>query len=359
MQGCGKKTASEILEELEEESSYSLSSLRTKFSTLEREENLALKSIISEQEKQISILKKYLNIESILSDVETPKPIRVRHPKSKRPKAFQLHLSDTHSREIVTLTQTDGRNEHNAEIGRERLRTIILKAISEIKKECSDSYPCHLTIWGGGDYMVNADLHYKMERCVDEEPLIEMEHVYEMLNEELGLLLSKSPADSHSFVGSFSNHGRDSERMVLGFESARSYDTAIYKRLAKDFEEVDFVIANTTWTVEDVNGFKTLYTHGHAKKSSVKRSPSGVMIPKWNFMNEMRVNYDFDAWAQGHFHTHSVLWSNGICHIQNGCLVVENSFSAASGFPWEPPSQNLVVVDLENNRIEKVIALYA
>jgi len=186
-----------------------------------------------------------------------------------------------------------------------------------------------------------------------------MEYVYEMLSEELGILFSKSPTDSNSFVGSFSNHGRDSDRMVIGFESSRSYDTAIYKRLQKDFTEVDFKIANTTWTVEDVNGFSTLYTHGHGKKSSVKRSQSGVMLPNWNFLNGMRVNYDFDAWVQGHFHTHSVLWSNGICHVQNGCLVGENSFSASIGFPWESPSQNLVVVDLESNRIEKVIALYA
>ena len=131
--------------------------------------------------KELSVLKKTLGIDSILSDVETPKPIRIKYPKSKRPKAFQLHLSDTHSREIVSLSQTDGRNEHNAEIGRERLRSVILKALEEIKKESTGSTPVHLTVWGGGDYMVNADLHYKMERCVDEEPLIEMEYIYEML----------------------------------------------------------------------------------------------------------------------------------------------------------------------------------
>lgn len=359
MSKYGKIKAEDLIDQIEKGGSNQLGSLRSRFSVLEREENLQLKNIIKQQEKELSVLKKALGISDILNSVETPKRVRVKYPKSKRPKAFQLHLSDTHSREIVTLKQTDGRNEHNAEIGRERLRSVILKALEEIKKESTGAYPAHLTVWGGGDYMVNADLHYKMERSVEEEPLIEMEKIYEMLNEDLGILFKATPTDSNSFVGSFSNHGRDSDKMILGFESARSYDTAIYKRLSKDFEEVDFKIANTTWTVEDVNGFKTLYTHGHSKKSSVKRSPTGVMLPKWNFLNEMRVNYDFDAWAQGHFHTHSVLWSNGICHIQNGCLVGENSFSASLGFPWEPPSQNLVVVDLESNRIEKVVALYA
>ena len=209
-----------------------LAGLRSSFSQMERENIAKLRAVIKGQDKTITVLEKSAGFKRALRAIDTPKPIRRRlRPCDKPAKAFQLHLSDTHSREIVTLAQTDGRNEHNAEIGRERLRSIIEQAIVVIKEEARTCTPVHLTVWGGGDWMVNADLHYKMERCVDDEPLTEMEHVYSMLSEELGLLFKKVPTLSNSFIGSFSNHGRDTDQIVPGLEAHRSYDTHIYRRL--------------------------------------------------------------------------------------------------------------------------------
>lgn len=336
-----------------------LSSLRAQFSPLEREENLRLKGLIRDQEKEIAFLRKGQDLSSVLADVQTPKPIRIAYKRKKKPKAFQLHLSDTHSREIVTLAQTNGRNQHNVEIGRERLRSVINQAINEIKKEAKHCDPIHLTVWGGGDWMCNADLHYKMERCVDDEPLVEMENVYQMLQEDLGLLWAGTPTNSNSFVGSFSNHGRDTEKIVPGLESSRSYDTAIYKRLEVDFPEVRFIIADTPWTVEDIAGFKTMYTHGHVRKSGVTENQVGILLPKWKQIAQMQSRYGFKAWAQGHHHVHSVSWNADLCHIQNGSLVGENSYSFSEGYRGELPSQNLVMIDMDSGLVDKVTVLYA
>jgi len=337
----------------------SLSGLRASFNPIERAENARLKKIIKSQEYEIAILKKSAGMDDVLNMVQMPKAVRSKLGTSKPNKSFQLHLSDTHSREIVTRAITDGRNFHNVEVGRERLRSIILQAVRLIKEEARTCTPVHLTVWGGGDWMVNADLHYKMERCVDDEPLVEMGHVYDMLNEELGLLWSKTPTDSNSFIGSFSNHGRDSEQMCPGLEAARSYDTSIYNRLERDFTDVKFTIADTTWTVEDIYGFKTMYTHGHSKKVGMRRTPEGIMIPNWQAIREMKDNYQFGAWVQGHYHCKSILSGKKFTFAGNGSLVGENSYSAAEGFAGEPPSQNLLVVDVERNAVEKVVTLFA
>jgi len=337
----------------------SLAGLRAVFNPLERATIQQLKRLVKDQEHEIAILKKSALMKDTLNMIQTPKPIRIRLPKGKPQKSFQLHLSDTHSREIVTPAMTDGRNEHNVEIGRERLRSIITQAVCVMKEEARTCEPVHLTVWGGGDWMVNADLHYKMERCVDDEPLVEMGHVYDMLNEDLGILWSKTPTDSNSFVGSFSNHGRDSEKMLPGLESARSYDTAIYKRLERDFLDVRFTIADTTWTVEDICGFKTMYTHGHSKRVGVRRTPEGILTPNWGGIRELKDNYDFSAWVQGHNHCKSILTGKKFTFSSNGSIVGENSYSAAEGFAGEPPSQNLLVVDVARNAVEKVITLYA
>lgn len=337
-----------------------LAGLRAYFSPMERNDNARLKKIIKVQEEEISILKNSAGIKKAISKVSQPKRITSRNLKRlKRPKAYQLHLSDTHSREIVTLAQTDGRNEHNAEIGRNRLRMIILQTINAINEESKNSTPVHLTVWGGGDWMVNADLHYKMERCVDDEPLVEMENVYQMLNEELGLLWSKTPTLSNSFVGSFSNHGRDTKEITPGLESHRSYDTAIYKRLKSDFPEVRFDIAETPWSIEDICGFKTMYTHGHVRGCSAKRTTEGVMVPNWNFIRSMRNDYDFNAWVQGHQHTVGVIRGSKFSFMMNGSLVGENSYAASLGYAGEAPAQNLAVIDLSANVVEKVITLNA
>ena len=333
--------------------------LRAYFSKLERAENRSLKSIVRQQEEEIGVLRAAAGMTESLYEVQTPKPIRAAYKKSKAPKAFQLHLSDTHSREIVTLQQTSGINEHNVEIGRNRLRSVILQAINVMKEESRHCTPVHLSVWGGGDWMVNADLHYKMERCVDDEPLVEMGHVYSMLTEELGLLWSKTPTNSNSFVGSFSNHGRDSEKIIPGLESARSYDTAIYRRLEHDYPSVKFTIAETPWTVEDIGGFKTMYHHGHEKRANVTRNSEGIMMPNWNSIKIMRSDYNFDAWVQGHHHTKCILQSRKFTHMQNGSLVGFNGFSMSGGYPSENPSQNLAVIDLQRGTVDRVVTLYA
>lgn len=335
-----------------------LSGMRTHFSALERREIDRLRKVLRESEEENAALRSALESYGFLEDVrvEVPRSTRV-VPRGKKRKAYQLHLSDTHSREIVSRGSTGGRNEHNAEIGRDRLSQVIDMAQREIKRDSRGCDPVHVTVWGGGDWMVNADLHYKMERCVDSEPLVEMEQIYAMLREELGRFYSDIPSDSASFVGSFSNHGRDSEKMLPGIEANRSYDTAIYRRLRSDLPAVDFKIAETNWTVEDIAGFRSLYTHGHVKKANVSRSATGIMVPRWKFISDQIMDYRLNSWAQGHHHTHSVLWANRFCHIQNGSLVGENPYSHSEGYPGEPPSQNLVIVDLDLGVVDRVVRL--
>lgn len=332
--------------------------MRTHFSALERGEIARLKRLLHEGEAENSALRKALENLGVLEGVGTSSPRAAKSiPRGKKRRAYQLHLSDTHSREIVSRESTLGRNEHNADIGRARLSDIMAQAELEIKKDSKGADQVHVTVWGGGDWMVNADLHYKMERCVDSEPLVEMEQIYVMLREELCRFYARTPAQSASFVGSFSNHGRDSEKMLPGLEANRSYDTAIYRRLQMDIPDVHFQIADTNWTVEDVDGFRMMYTHGHVKKSNVGRSAVGIMTPNWRFLSDMKIDHGLNGWAQGHHHTHSVLWANRFCHIQNGSLVGENPYSHSEGYPGEPPSQNLVVVDLDLGVVERVIRL--
>jgi predicted phosphodiesterase len=337
----------------------SLSGMRAYFNRLERENVARFRQIVKLQEEEIAILKKRAGMSDAFKDDRKPKKIKVAYKKKKNPRAYQLHLSDTHSREIVHKAETNGRNEHNPDIGRERIRSIIMQTVQCIKDDSRNHDPVHLTVWAGGDWMVNADLHYKMERSVDVEPLVEMRLNYEMLKEELGILWSAVPVKSLSFVGSFSNHGRDSKDMQPGLEAQRSYDTEIYRRLEGDFPNVKFNIAETNWTVEDVGGFRTMYTHGHARGCAPKRNNMNVMVPNWSFLQQQRRIYDFDAFVHGHLHSTTVVRSPDFAYMSNGSLVGENGYSNTGGYPPEPAAQNLAIVDLDNQMVERVVTLAA
>jgi hypothetical protein len=334
----------------------SVSGMRAYFSKMERENVARFRKIVKLQEEEIQILRHSLDLREVESD-RAGRKTKVAYKKKKEPRAYQLHLSDTHSREIVHKRETNGRNEHNPDIGRERIRSTVMQAIECIKDDARSHDPVHLTVWGGGDWMVNADLHYKMERSVDVEPLVEMRLTYEMLREELGILWDKVPVESLSFVGSFSNHGRDSKEMQPGLEAARSYDTEIYRRLEHDFPKVKFIIAETNWTVEQVGEFRTLYTHGHARGCAPKRNDLNVMVPNWAFQKSQQRIYDNHAFVAGHLHSSSVYRSPGFAYMSNGSLVGENGYSNTGGYPPEDPIQNLAVVDLKNNYVEKVISI--
>jgi hypothetical protein len=341
------------------EAKKSLQGMRAYFNSMERENVARFRKLFKLQEEEILALKSRLGMREAFEGTVQSKKIRVAYKRKKAPRAYQLHLSDTHSREIVHKSGTNGRNEHNPDIGRERLRSIVNQAIDIVKDDARNHDPVHFTVWGGGDWMVNADLHYKMERSVDVEPLVEMRLTYEMLREELGVLYKALPVESLSFVGSFSNHGRDSEKMLPGLEAARSYDTEIYRRLEGDFQKVRFQIAETNWAVEQIGDYRTMYTHGHARSCAPKRNNMNVMVPNWLFLQSQRRTYDFQAFVAGHLHSTSVYRSPDFAYMSNGSLVGENGYSNTGGYPPEEPAQNLAIVDLENNTMEKVVTIIA
>ncbi len=352
-------TAKEILADAETVlAGNGIAGVRSFLNTRERAENRRLKLFLRDQDEELGILRERVEALECLSKLKPPKPKRIKAGKGGKPrKSAVLCLSDTHTTEIVTLAQTNQRNEHSPEIGLERIRSVVLQAIDEMKVEARRSDLQHLTVWLGGDFVVNSDLHYKFERSTLYEPLPEMEFCYAMLHDELAILAAKAPVDSISVVGSVSNHGRDTERMQLGLAADRSYDTTIYYRLAKDFPELDWDIARTYWTISTVGDYVMMFHHGHAL--GFKRNNSGAVIPQWAKLATLQKVEPFHAFFHGHYHSAGSLISAYYAHVANGSLVGENGFATDSGFPPEPPAQQLSFINHEHNQMDRVVTIYA
>jgi hypothetical protein len=75
-------------------------------------------------------------------------------------------------------------------------------------------------------------------------------------------------------------------------------------------------------------------------------------------MNRQKVE-PFHACVQGHYHSAGALLSRHYAHIANGSTVAENGYSTDSGFPPEPPSQQLAFVNHDHNQMDRVATIYA
>ena len=333
--------------------------VRSFLNTKERLEIRRLKAYLKQMDEENHYLREKVEALENLKSLADPKKTKIPRAKGKIRKSAVLALSDIHLTELVDPSVTCNGNEHNEDIGRQRVRSIMDQALFSLKAQSKSSDLFHFHIALLGDFMVNADLHYKMERSTPYEPLVEMEVVYSMLHEELGRLLSKQPCDSVSITGDVSNHDRDTDQMQLGMSADRSYDTAIYHRLSQIYTEPNWHIARTYYTSSTVGDFITTTHHGHARGASMKENNSGVMIPRWAWLSRQQKVYDFDLWVQGHHHSSNVISSEFFSHVSNGCTVGHNGYANDSGFRPEAPSQQLIFINHEICTLDHVQTLYA
>jgi len=336
-----------------------VSGLRAFFNSKERLEIRRMKTYLKQIDEENEFLRDRVNALENLKSLADPKKKKVPRRRGKVRKSAIIALSDIHLTELVNPKTTCNLNEHNEEIGRERVRSVLDQALSSLKAEAKQSDLFHLHIALLGDFMVNADLHYKMERSTPHEPLVEMEIVYSMLHEELGRLLPKQPCDSVTITGDVSNHDRDTDQMQMGMSSDRSYDTAIYHRLSQVYPEPDWHIARTYYTPVRVGDFVTLTHHGHARGAAMKENAAGAMVPRWAWLVQQQKIYDFNLWIQGHYHSSNVISSPFFSHVSNGSTVGHNGYANDSGFRPEPPSQQLIFVNHETSTVDKVQTINA
>ena len=366
-----KKTKADQVEEILEEAQRAkqeaddvlagngISGVRAYLNSKERLEIKKLKAYLKQADSENQILRDRVEALENLKAISDPKRKKIPRRKGKKRTSALLALSDIHLTEVVPKETTSNGNEHNEEIGRERVRSILDQALFLLKAESKRSDLFHLHIALLGDFMVNADLHYKMERSTPYEPLVEMEVVYSMLHEEIGRLLKDQPCDSVSITGDVSNHDRDTEQMQMGMSADRSYDTAMYHRLSEIYTEPDWHIAKTYYTTLTVGDFVTTTHHGHARGASMKENSPGVMIPRWTWLNQQQKIYGFNLWVQGHHHSSNVISSPFFTHVSNGCTVGHNGYANDSGFRPEPPSQQLVFINHETSTVDRVHTINA
>ena len=277
--------------------------------------------------------------------------------KGKLPVAWVALASDWHTCEIVTRAQSNGMNEHNPEIGRERAFEWARNLVTMVKLNQERMDIRTLVLWLGGDFLVNAGMHYGGFWDVSMTPEMEARLIRNLLVEIITFIRAELDIERIHIPTSWGNHDRSSEKIVPGLAKDFSHASIIYEDLASWFagdDSITFEIATAEWNLVDVHGYPILFHHGHGIRYG--GGVGGISIPLLKKAGVLSRDYSFRTICIGHFHQAQVFGAGQA--ILNGSLVGMNGYSTDGGFPSEPPAQMAFVIDLERLEISDYLRIW-
>lgn len=328
-----------------------LRNLRTR-RALQREVR-ELREMVEARERDIEILQA---LRPTPKPRKPPKPIKRRRD-GKLPVAFCGLASDWHTHQIVKPHQTNGRNEHNAEIGFERAWTWARKLVSMTKHTQARADVRTLMIWLGGDFLVNSEMHEGGEREVDIGPSDEARNCRDLLANIIGFVRAELDVPRILIPTNWGNHDRNTARMRIGYGDAYSYMQPMYRDLAAWFAKdasIEFQIGESELNEVDLHGYRIGFNHGHAFRYA--GGQGGLMVPLMRWARGVIQEYRVRTAICGHWHQRGAYEGNRA--MTNGSLIGPGAWSSGSFFPMERPAQLAFLLDIERQEIADTYSIW-
>jgi hypothetical protein len=151
------------------------------------------------------------------------------------------------------------------------------------------------------------------------------------------------------------NHARTTQKPRMATENDHSFEQHLYLTMAaaEKRKNVQWQIGQGYLNIVDLDDFLVRFHHGHAIRFGGGIGgltiPANKAIANWNIGR--RVHLD----VFGHWHCFSWLPYR---FVANGCLIGHNAFADRIKAEYQPPSQSLIIVDHEHNRVTKVLPIF-
>lgn len=304
-----------------------------------KKENQALKSkyeaalkLIEEKDQVISSL---MAIDSCPKEADVSIKLT-----GKREVVPVIVASDWHIEETVTSAITNGKNEYNLEIAEDSIKQFFANACYLVNRAKQDSKVNTVVLAILGDIingvLRSEDLENNQTTSID-ALAIARSFLYSGIKQ-----LAKSTGCTIKVVCCVGNHGRLTEKIHYSNQVHNSLEYLLYKTLERDFrdyEKIDFEVAEGPWKVVDILGYKVRFTHGHVAR--FLGGIGGISVPVLRKVAQLNTIEHADIEVMGHFHT---LQSLGNV-VLNGSLVGANGYSMSLGLPYENPSQAYFHID--------------
>ncbi len=254
--------------------------------------------------------------------------------------------SDWHIGETVTLAQTGGLNQFNKEICKARVERFFQASLNLVKNHINPGVQIKtMVVPLLGDF-INNHLH---EEAAETNYLLPMNEVIQAetyLASGFEYYLANSPYDLLVPCKS-GNHGRTTKKTRFATESGHSLEYLMYVHLAAYFRKeprIKFMINEGYHDYLPVYDQILRLHHGHAIKYG--GGIGGIFIPAFKKISQWDKARRADLDVFGHFHQEK----DGGKFLSNGSLVGYNSYAVSIGADYEPPKQQLFVIDKKRGR---------
>ena len=270
-----------------------------------------------------------------------PREVRIAQRRQSQREATAIVLaSDWHCEERVTREATNGLNEFDLAIFKDRARWFFANTAKLLHKEQRDIRIPHMILAVLGD-MLSGSIHRDLAESNHLGLMDAVALAQDTIAGGIRYLLAETDVRL-TVVWKVGNHSRVTHEQRVQTEQAVSLEWLVGHSLAQFFADeprVTFVRDRSLLTYVDVYGRAIRFTHGHAFKYA--GGVGGLTIP----VNKKIAEWDKGRQAHltcfGHLHT----YMRGQRFVSNGSLIGYGPYSVWIGAAFEPPMQAFTLID--------------
>lgn len=253
-----------------------------------------------------------------------------------------LLASDWHYEENVKLSQTNGLNEFNRTIAKERIEKlfkVVAKLIEVHQKEYSiDNFVLALM----GDF-ISGSIHDDLKEGNEIQPTQAIYEVQCLIASGIEYMLKNSNVNL-IIPCSSGNHGRITDKIRVSTAYGNSLEFLMYRTLRdyfKNEKRVKFIINDSYLTYMDIYDYKIRFHHGDSMRYG--GGIGGLFIPAFKAISQWDKQIRADWTFFGHFHQ----LKDGGNFISNGSLIGFSPYAIRIKADYEKPKQAFLIIDKE------------
>jgi hypothetical protein len=254
-------------------------------------------------------------------------------------------LSDWHAGEGVDPITINGLNEFNPDIclARWKRTTENMMYLTD-RLRAGGSTIDTLLLWWGGDFM-NGWIHDEYLATNTLTPMEEMLFAADMLKMQVEWILDHGKFKRIRIVCNPGNHGRDTQKKLIGIQAKTSKEWAMYhfvERMFRGDDRVEFTIADGYMEYLDVMDTRLAFHHGESIRGG--GGVGGLTVPLRRAilkMNELTPLDQLPFHIMGHFHQ---LLTDMRSFFVNGSGIGMTPYGMEKHFPFEPAQQAMCLL---------------
>lgn len=267
------------------------------------------------------------------------KPIKPNLHKSKGEATALTLWSDVHSEERITRQSTNGLNEFNPDICRERMSNLPVNTLKLINNHRNVVNIDNIIIAKLGDF-IHGYIHDEYLSTNYMTPIEATLFIQELLENALTYLLENGKFKRIIVVCKVGNHSRTTDKVYGQTELVNSYEYFLYKYLEKKYKgQIEFLIEENYFSYLDVYDKTISFEHGHAFKYA--GGIGGIYPALIRHLTKGYAIKKFDLACMGHWHS-TIHLPNALI---NGSVCGYNDYARRKGFGFEPPKQQFLLIN--------------